>query len=79
MAKTTEAKTTKRTATQKAEVFVQYGEKEVDINAVVAAAKAAFKAEAGRVAVKTCQVYVKPLENAAYYVINSTFTGKVDL
>ena len=61
------------------EVFVQYGEKEVKIAAVVDAAKAAFKEANGRKAIKTVQVYVKPEENAAYYVINSEFTGKIDL
>jgi hypothetical protein len=61
------------------DVFVQYGEKEVKVAEVVEAAKAAFKEANGRKAIKTVQVYVKPEESAAYYVINSEFTGKVDL
>ena len=61
------------------DVFVQYGEKEVKVAEVVEEAKAAFKEANGRKAIKTVQVYVKPEENAAYYVINSEFTGKVDL
>lgn len=61
------------------DVFVQYGEKEVKVAEVVDQAKAAFKEANGRKAIKTVQVYVKPEENAAYYVINSEFTGKIDL
>ena len=61
------------------DVFVQYGEKEVKVAEVVEAAKAAFKEANGRKAIKVLQVYVKPEENAAYYVINSEFTGKLDL
>lgn len=61
------------------DVFVQYGEKEVKVAELVSTAKAAFKEANGRKAIKTVQVYVKPEENAAYYVINSEFTGKIDL
>ena len=61
------------------ETYLQYGEKEVNVKAVVDAAKAAFKESNGRKAIKTMQVYLKPEENAAYYVINSEFTGKIDL
>lgn len=61
------------------ETYLQYGEKEVNVKAVVDAAKAAFKESNGRKAIKTLQVYLKPEENAAYYVINSEFTGKIDL
>lgn len=61
------------------EVFVQFAGREFNVAAIVADAKAAFKAAEGRKAVKTCQVYVKPEESAAYYVINGDFTGKVEL
>ena len=61
------------------DVFVQYGEKEVKVAEIVDTAKAAFKEANGRKAIKTIEVYVKPEESAAYYVINSEFTGKVDL
>ena len=61
------------------DVFVQYGEKEVKVAEIVDTAKAAFKEANGRKAIKTVEVYVKPEESAAYYVINSEFTGKVDL
>lgn len=73
------AKTKRAAAAKKTEVYLQYDAKEVDVDAIVAAAKADFKAEKGRVAVKTCQVYLKPQEGAAYFVINGDFSGKIDL
>lgn len=74
------ASTPKRsTAPAKPEVYLQFADKEINTKAVVDAARAAFKAEAGRVAVKSCKVYLKPDESAAYYVINDDFTGKIDL
>lgn len=69
----------KAAAPAKPEVYLQFADKEVDTKAVVDAARAAFKAEVGRVAVKSCKVYLKPDESAAYYVINDDFTGKIDL
>lgn len=69
----------KSTAPAKPQVYLQFAEKEIDTKAVVDAARAAFKAEVGRVAVKSCKVYLKPDESAAYYVINDDFTGKIDL
>ena len=79
-AKAVETAVKKAAAVKKVEeVFVQYGEKEVKVAEIVDTAKAAFKEANGRKAIKTVQVYVKPEENAAYYVINSEFTGKIDL
>lgn len=73
------AKKTTAPAKKADEVFVQFAGNEINVADVVAAAKAAFKEQAGRKAVKSCQVYVKPEENAAYYVINDDFTGKIEL
>lgn len=75
----TEKTAAKRTAAQKPQVYLQYDGNQVDIEAIVTNAKAEFKAEKGRVAVKSCQVYLKPQEGAAYYVINDDFTGKIAL
>lgn len=78
-ADTTVKKATAAVKKQPDEVYLQFGAKEADINAIVAEAKAAFKAANGRKAVKSCQIYLKPEESAAYYVINSEFTGKIEL
>lgn len=61
------------------EIYVQFAGNQFDAVKVVTDAKAAFKAAEGRKAVKSCQVYIKPEENAAYYVINGDFTGKIEL
>lgn len=77
-AKTTVTQTTKRVV-MKPEVYVQFNQKEVLTTDLVQAAKAAYKEAGNRAAVRSLSVYVKPEENAAYYVINETFTGKIDL
>lgn len=42
--------------------------------------KAQFVAEGHRAgAIKKLDIYIKPEENAAYYVINEKFSGRVDL
>lgn len=69
----------KRAVPQKPEVYLQYDFKEADVNALVNAAREAFHAAKGRAAVRSCKLYLKPQENAAYYVINEEFTGKLDL
>lgn len=64
----------RRTASKKAEpvasVTIQYGASEVAAKKVVAAAIDAYKAAHEGVEVKTVEVYIKPEENAAYYVVN---------
>lgn len=78
-AKAAKTEAPKRTTPMKPQVYLQYDANQVEIDEVVAAAKAAFKAEKGRVAIKSCDIYLKPQEGAAYYVINEDFTGKIAL
>ena len=66
-----------KSAAVKQEVFVQWGGKEIKCKDLVAAAKKDYKAS-HKDAVRTCQVYVKPEDGAAYYVINDV-TGKIEL
>ena len=58
-------------------VYVQYGEAEYDVNAVVEAVKADYSNNGGS-AVKELRVYIKPEDGAAYYVVNGS-EGKIDL
>lgn len=58
-------------------VVLQYQGREVEEAALVEAATAAFK-ENSKAIIKTVELYLKPEENAAYYVINGSFTGKID-
>lgn len=64
----------------KPEVFIQYEGKEAIVAEAIEKAKAEFVADGHRVSsIKSLQVYLKPEEYAAYYVINQKFAGRVDL
>ena len=52
----------------KDEVFVQFAGGEINVEAVVAAAKADYKAKGHRTP-KTVSVYIKPEEGVAYYTV----------
>lgn len=61
--------TTRKTA-PKATVTVEAAGKQFDITAIADKAVAAYKAMNEKADVKTVDVYVKPEEGVAYYVIN---------
>lgn len=64
----------------KPEVFIQFQGREAVVAEVIEKAKAEFVSAGHRVStIKSLQVYLKPEENGAYYVINQKFAGKVDL
>lgn len=82
------AKTTsKATKTVKAEkkaasqnVYIQFAGKELLAQDIAEQAKSAWVAEGHRASsIKSLDIYVKPEEFAAYYVINGKDTGKVTL
>lgn len=82
--KTTEKKTAEKKSSEKKElapeIFIQYGNKEAELEQVVAAAKQAYVDLGHRVSsIKDLKVYLKPEDFAAYYVINGKVAGKVDL
>lgn len=59
------------------EVYVEYGGSQYNITDVVDRAKADYRAT-HKVGVQSCKLYVKPEENAVYYVINKV-AGKLEL
>ena len=63
----------------KPEIILQYQNAEAAVEALVEAAKAQFKAAHKRTPITSLKLYLKPEENAAYYVINEKDTGKVDM
>ena len=84
------AETTKKAAAKKTakaekkelvpEVFVQFDGNEDVVANVIERAKEAFTADGHRASsIKSLKVYLKPEEYAAYYVINDTYAGKVNL
>lgn len=74
--KKTTAKTTKAA---KAEVFVEFSGVQVSIDEVVENVKKTFAAEGNNEEVKSVKVYLKPEDQAAYYVVNDTIEGKMDV
>ncbi len=64
----------------KPEVFIQFQNKEAVVEDAIEKAKGQFVADGHRVStIKSLQIYLKPEEGAAYYVINQKFAGRVDL
>lgn len=64
----------------KPEIVLQFQGKEALVAEAIDKAKAAFVADGHRMSsIKSLQIYLKPEEYAAYYVINQKVAGKVDL
>ena len=83
--KTTTKKTTttKRTTKKKEvqpEVYIQFSGNESIVDAITKKAKDQFIAEGHKEEdIKSLKIYLKPEDNAAYYVVNEENAGKVDL
>lgn len=77
-AKATKAKKEKQPA--KTEIIVQYQQNAANLGELEDKVKKQFVAEGHRAGcIKTLNIYVKPEEYKAYYVINDKFFGSVDL
>ena len=63
----------------KPEVYVQFQESEISMDALVEAAKDDFHQTKKRPLVTAMKLYIKPEEHMAYYVINESHEGKVSL
>lgn len=75
-----ETKETKASKSLVPEIFIQLASNEVAVNPALDKVKAEWVAAGHKESsIKTLNLYVKPEENAAYYVINEKQTGKVDL
>lgn len=71
------AKKAKEATNQK--VYVQFAGKEVETEELVEQVKAKWKAEEGDSSIESLELYIKPEDAAAYYVINGEIEGKIDL
>ncbi len=67
--KTTTAKETKTS------VYIEFNGAKVAVDEVVENVKATYKANGGKAAIKTLEIYVKPEEQAAYFVVNGELEG----
>ena len=56
-------------------IELQFGDKAITEDQLVSQAKKAF----GRKDIKNLDIYVKPEEGKAYYVVNNDVTGSFDL
>lgn len=64
----------------KPEITIQYRHNEADMDQIIQRVKEDFAVRGNHgVAVEKIQVYVKPEDFTAYYVINDSFAGKVSL
>ncbi len=64
----------------KEEFYVQYVNYEVITIYIMDRCKADYVANGHKAKdIKEIQVYIKPAENAVYYVVNSTETGKLEV
>ena len=81
-AATTEKKAPAKKAAAKAETVItlEFGDYTAIMTTVEEKVKAQFVADGHKASsIKTLNIYVKPFENSAYYVINDDVTGRVDL
>lgn len=61
-------------------MVLQFQGSETTVEEAVEKIKSQFVSEGHRVStIKDLQVYLKPEESAAYYVINQKFAGRIDL
>ena len=56
---------------------MQFQGSEVELDALVEAAKADFRQEKKRTPITDLKLYVKPEERTAYYVVNEKFRGSI--
>lgn len=72
------SKTAAKLSDPKETVKVQFGGEEFDFANIKKAVEADYKSKfKGKV--KTIEIYIKPEDKAAYYVINGDFSDKVEL
>jgi len=78
--KTTKASTKVEKIESIEQVYFQYAGNELSSQAILEQVKQLWEASGNKIsAIKTLNLYIKPEDNAAYYVINDTETGKVEL
>ena len=80
-AKKTAAKTTVNSNAFKSSVTLQYGDKSVPYDDLVAKVREVWTNQLGKkiIDINTVDLYIKPEENKVYYVVNQTEQGDFDL
>lgn len=76
----TETKVTEDSSVEvKTDLFVEFGNAQVSMDKVVEDVKKTFAAQGNKDEVKSVKVYLKPEEQTAYYIVNGTVSGKMDV
>ena len=77
--KNQETKTTKEKKEMKTNLYVEYCGKQVEDKAMIAAVKKAWTASGHKIGeIKSMELYIKPEDDAIYYVINKTEAGRTE-
>lgn len=76
--KAVKKRTARKTTAVDSNVYVQFFGKQIATKDVLDSCQADYKNN-NRAALKNIEVYVKPEENTAYYVVNGDVQGKVSL
>lgn len=64
----------------KTTLFVEYGQNKIEDKELVAKTKELWTNAGNKIKdIKTLNLYVKPEEDAVYYVVNDEFTGKISM
>ena len=66
----------KKAKEAKVSMFFEFNGVKVPAEEIIENVKATYKAEGGTKEIETLEIYVKPEENAAYYVVNGELEGK---
>ena len=70
-------KTTSKKPEVKREIFVEHNGNQVSEEEIIAKVRKDFKER--KIEVKEVKLYIKPEDNACYYVVNDTIHGQVSL
>lgn len=76
--KTVKKRNTRKTTAVDSNVYIQYFGKQVTTKDIIDSCQADYKSN-NRAAVKSIEVYVKPEDDTAYYVVNGNVQGNVSL
>lgn len=60
-------------------ICIQFSGNEEDCDTIIDRIKNHYFSEGNTVSIEKMQVYLKPEENSAYYVINNSVKGKVSM
>lgn len=76
--KTVKKRAARKTTAVESKVYIQFFGKQISSNDVLTSCEADYKSN-NKAAVKSIEVYVKPEDNTAYYVVNGETEGKISL